>query len=219
MRGTSALSLSSQMVTYQVKQDGYVRSLRVLPLVARRVAENLAAYPFLQACLGEEITLVPMPRSSLQRPGFLWPVQRICECWLAEGLGRDIEPCLIRTAPLLKASLAVPGQRPHPIDHYHSTTVRHSRRSAPRTITLVDDVVTRGASFIGMYARLREAYPNAQIRCFALIRTIRSGEIDQILIPSMAKSGMPMIGFLAFHDACYDFCAPQVYSHERRVIT
>jgi hypothetical protein len=50
-------------------------------------------------------------------------------------------------------------------------------------ITLVDDVVTRGASFIGMYARLREAYPNAPIRCFALIRTISTGEIDAILDP------------------------------------
>jgi hypothetical protein len=50
-------------------------------------------------------------------------------------------------------------------------------------ITLVDDVVTRGASFVGMYARLREAYPNARIHCFALIRTISSGEIDAILDP------------------------------------
>lgn len=50
-------------------------------------------------------------------------------------------------------------------------------------ITLVDDVVTRGASFIGVYARLQEAYPNAQIRCFALIRTISSGEINEILDP------------------------------------
>jgi predicted amidophosphoribosyltransferase len=133
--------------------------------------------------LGPEISLIPMPRSSLQRPGFLWPAQRICECLLAEGLGRDIEPCLVRTAPLSKASLAAPGQRPNPIDHYHSTRVRRSRRSAPQVITLVDDVVTRGASFIGMYARLQEAYPNVQIHCFALIRTISSGEIDEILDP------------------------------------
>ena len=171
------------MVTYQAKQDGYVGSVRVLPHAARRVVEHLAAYPFLQTCLGPQITLIPMPRSSLQRPGFLWPAQRICECLLAEGLGHDIEPCLVRRAPLPKASLSAPGQRPNPIDHYHSTTVRRSRGAAPQVITLVDDVVTRGASFIGMYARLQEAYPNVQIHCFALIRTIRSGEIDQILDP------------------------------------
>jgi hypothetical protein len=89
----------------------------------------------------------------------------------------------MRTSPLPKASLAAPGQRPNPIDHYNATTVRLSRRSPPRLITLVDDIVTRGSSFIGVYARLKEAYPNARIRCFALIRTISSGEIDQILDP------------------------------------
>lgn len=183
VRGTSALSLSSQMVTYQVKQDGYVGSVRVLPHAARRVAENLAAYPFLQACFGPEVTLIPMPRSSPQRTGFLWPARRICDCLLAEGLSRDIEPCLIRTSALPRASLAAPGQRPGPIDHYNSTTVRPSRRSTPQMITLVDDIVTRGASFVGVYARLEEAYPNARIRCFALIRTISSGEIDRMLDP------------------------------------
>jgi hypothetical protein len=50
-------------------------------------------------------------------------------------------------------------------------------------ITLVDDIVTLSASCIGVYARLQEAYPNAHIRCFALIRTISSGEIDQLLAP------------------------------------
>jgi hypothetical protein len=47
----------------------------------------------------------------------------------------------------------------------------------------VDDVVTRGASFVGLVPRLQEAFPGIEIRCFALVRTISTGEIDRILDP------------------------------------
>jgi hypothetical protein len=47
----------------------------------------------------------------------------------------------------------------------------------------VDDVVTRGSSFVGLVPRLQEAFPGIEIRCFALVRTISTGEIDRILDP------------------------------------
>jgi hypothetical protein len=158
-------------------------SVRVLPHAARRLVEHLDAYPFLRDCFGTATTLIPMPRSSPQRPGSLWPAHRLCECLLAERLGGDIENCLVRITPIPKASLAAPGQRPNPTDHYHSTEVRPSRRLPPREITLVDDIITRGSSFIGVLPRIQEAYPDTVIRCFALIRTISSGEIEAILDP------------------------------------
>jgi hypothetical protein len=45
----------------------------------------------------------------------------------------------------------------------------------------VDDVITRGSSFVGLYPRLKVAFPEAVIRCFALVRTQSAGEVERIL--------------------------------------
>jgi hypothetical protein len=184
-RGTTPLSQLSRTVTYAVKSDGFIGATRVIAHAARRVTEQLGAFPFLQAYFGPGVTLVPMPRSSPRRAGFLWPAERICEGLLAEGLGRDVLRCLERTRPVQPASRAATGQRPNPPDHYDSIAVRSPRwRPAPAQITLVDDVITRGSSFIGVAPRLYEAYPDATVRCFAVVRTLSSGEVPEILAPT-----------------------------------
>jgi hypothetical protein len=184
-RGTTPMSQMSRTVTYKVKSDGFIGSTRVIAHAARRVAEHLGAYAFLQECFGPDVTLVPLPRSSPRRAGFLWPAERICACLLAEGLGRDILRCLERTQPVQQASRAAVGQRPDPPDHYASITIRAPRsRVYPQRITLVDDVITRGSSFVGIVPRIQEVYPDATVRCFALVRTISTGDVDAILAPT-----------------------------------
>jgi hypothetical protein len=184
-RGTTPMAQTSRTVTYKVKSDGFMGSTRVIAHAARRVAERLDAYPLLQDCFGLDVTFVPIPRSSPRRAGFLWPAERICACLLAEGLGRDILRCLERTQPVQQASSAAAGQRPNPPDHYASITVRSPRpRAYPNRITLVDDVITRGSSFVGMVPHIQEAFPDTTIRCFALIRTISTGDIDAIFAPT-----------------------------------
>jgi hypothetical protein len=173
------------MVTYKVKSDGFIGSTRVIAHAARRIAEHRSVYPFLQECFGPDVILVPMPRSSPRRAGFLWPAERICACLLAEGLGYELLRCLERIRPVPRASLAAMGQRPNPPDHYDSTRVHIPRALAhPERLTLVDDVITRGSSFIGMVPRMHEAYPHADVRCFALIRTISTGEVHTIFAPT-----------------------------------
>ena len=96
----------------------------------------------------------------------------------------EVLRCLARTRPVPHASSAAPGQRPNPRDHYASITVRALRpRAYPNRMTLVDDVITRGASFVGMVPRLQEAFPDATVRCFALVRTISTGDVDAIFAP------------------------------------
>jgi adenine/guanine phosphoribosyltransferase-like PRPP-binding protein len=47
--------------------------------------------------------------------------------------------------------------------------------AAPRSLTarlvLIDDVITRGRTLLAAAARLRSAYPHADVRAFALVRT------------------------------------------------
>ena len=184
-RGTTPVSQVSRTVTYKVKTDGFMGATRVIAHAARRIAEHLNASPFLQDCFGPGVTLVPIPRSSPRRTGFLWPAERICACLLAEGLGHELLRCLGRTRPVQRASLAATGQRPNPPDHYDSTRSHAPHPLAyPERITLVDDVITRGSSFVGMVPRIHEAYPDATVRCFALIRTISIGEVHAIFAPT-----------------------------------
>ncbi|MEY6431169.1 hypothetical protein ABC977_01970 [Thioalkalicoccus limnaeus] len=124
-----------------------------------------------------------MPRSSLQKPGALWPSLAICLALKAEGLGAGIEPCLRRRSPVGKAATAGPGGRPDPIDHDGSVVVERDSPFSPERITIVDDVITRGSSFVGVFPRIAEAFPGIPIRCFALVRTISEGDIDAILAP------------------------------------
>ena len=52
-----------------------------------------------------------------------------------------------------------------------------------RRITFVDDVVTRGSSFIGMLPHLTEFFPNCEINCFALVRTQSYEPVETIVAP------------------------------------
>lgn len=76
------------------------------------------------------------------------------------------------------------GERPNPPDHFVTTRVQHEPLiPKPTEITVVDDFITRGSTFVGMYPHLREAYPAATIRFLSLVRT-RSGEdIDALIAP------------------------------------
>ena len=113
--------------------------------------------------------LVPVPKSSPIRPGDLWVPQRIADSMVKEGLGRDVQPCLERHTAVLKSAYSPPSKRPKVRQHYDSFSVE--ALTDLDDLVLVDDVVTRGATFLGAARRLRERFPNAQIRAFALICT------------------------------------------------
>lgn len=193
-RGTTPLSRFSRQFTYAIKQDGYVnvpssqgrsRRTHAITQVGDSIASRLTTIDFISDCFGPDTTLVPVPRSSPLVKGGLWPTHRICQEMVAKGLAANILPCIERRNPLTRSSSAGPGQRPSPRDHYNSCTVVHSPiLPSPTKITLVDDVVTRGSTLLGLYALLKDAFPNTKIRCFAAVRTHSSGEIDTLADPA-----------------------------------
>jgi len=52
----------------------------------------------------------------------------------------------------------------------------------PTRLVLVDDVITKGRTILAAAIRLHEAFPNADIRAFALVRTkgLVSGVADAL---------------------------------------
>jgi hypoxanthine phosphoribosyltransferase len=78
-------------------------------------------------------------------------------------------------------------KRPTVAVHYESFEV-DSGTAAPAEILLVDDVVTKGRTLLAAATRLQEAFPNARIRAFALLRTMGMiAGVEQLLDPCVGQ--------------------------------
>jgi hypothetical protein len=98
-----------------------------------------------------------------------------------------------------KSAFATAGERPSVHEHYASFAVERAPSdpapigsgaipgeygAAGLRLTLVDDVVTRGRTLLAAAVRLREAFPTADVRAFALLRTLhRDDVLYQVLDP------------------------------------
>ncbi len=144
----------------------------------------------LEEFLGDDVTLIPAPRSAPLVAGALWPPRRICDELVRVGLGREVVPALVRTAPVPKAAYAAPGGRPTAHDHYDTMAVEPELVSTSR-ITVVDDFVTKGSTLLAAASRVAEAYPEMEVRTFALIRTMGLvPDIEQIVAPVTGTIGL-----------------------------
>lgn len=185
-RGTSDTSAQSRVLRDKIKHDGHYGAINAIDRAVLRISERISDYPFLEEYLNSNVLLIPVPRSSPQQAGTLWPADRICRSLLGAGLGLEVRPCLNRIKPVQKAAFAGTGNRPEPQEHWDSTTVDLQKSlHQPKTITLVDDFVTRGSSFIGMAARVRVAFPGIPVLCFALVRTMSGVETSEPIDPVM----------------------------------
>jgi hypothetical protein len=186
-RGTSDISRQSQNVCLSVKRDGLQPSGR--PLIDA-VVERLATghRGVFAAFLGPDVILVPVPRSApMPSKGggpVLWVPRRICEALVATGLGSAVVPCVERVTAVPKSASAGRGGRPSIAKHIESMRVLpelHGDR-----ITLVDDVVTKGATLFAAASLIAGAFPHADVRAFALIGTRGlQAEVEQIIHPTV----------------------------------
>ena len=61
--------------------------------------------------------------------------------------------------------------------------VRQQSLQIPKAVTVVDDVITRGSTFVGAMPHLESLFGSIPIRCFALVRTMSFGDIQQLREP------------------------------------
>lgn len=141
--------------------------------------------------------LVPVPGSAPAH-GALWVGERLAWCLKEVGLAAQVRPVLRRRRAVRKSAFAPAGERPSVLEHYASFAVERSPfdslnwrggrvwkgNGQPLRLTLVDDVITRGRTLLAAAGRLRAAFPSAEIRAFALVRTLAPGErLCQLLDP------------------------------------
>ena len=149
--------------------------------MAKKV-ERLPLYDFFR----NKPVLVPMPSSSLQRPGSLWVPRCISSALVRNGLGIRVVECLARVRAVQKSSRSLPEERPRATNHYNTLGVETVHGAGE--ILIIDDVITRGASMMGAANRLADAFPDAKIRGFAITRTVsRSEEFRSIEDPQIGS--------------------------------
>lgn len=177
-RGISELSVRSRRTCGAIKAG----RIDVLENAITHLKSESASV--LQRFLNTETTLVPVPRSSPLPEGALWPSRAICEVLALHGFGREVELLLARTHAVRKSSASPAAERPLWHEHFESISVS-ATLLRPARITLIDDVLTMGRTSYACAERLKEAFPETEIRTFAMIRT--QGflpEIERILDPS-----------------------------------
>lgn len=171
-RGDSAGDRLSRRVCYAIKQDTFLARRRVIPLALARLREQMT--PEIADLLAPDVVFVPVPRShpfAPRRRDVLWVPRRICEELAAAAHGLRWEPMLVRHSAVQRSASADRGMRPSPRAHYASMRVERRLREAPRRITLIDDIITKGSTFLAGASLLSEAFPAATVRAFALMRT------------------------------------------------
>ncbi len=87
------------------------------------------------------------------------------------GLAEDVWTGLRRISRVRRSASAWMWERPTVQQHYQSFAVIPSPRP-PTDIILIDDVITKGRTLLAAALRMHEAFPKADIRAFALVRTM-----------------------------------------------
>lgn len=181
-KGTSETSKNAKRVCYALKdgKDDVIRQAVV------RLGENMTAAG-LAEFFGNDVTLVPMPRSSLLVAGALWPAERICKEIVAQGLARTVETSLRRVTAVPKSAYAKQGERPG-VDKHLETMEATPWLAAGSRITLVDDVITAGRTLYAGCVLVQNVVPGAKVQAFGMVRTNSYvHEVERIVDP---KSGL-----------------------------
>jgi hypothetical protein len=176
-KGSSAIAKQSQRLCHELKRDGFTRppsgdpatSRSVMRWLAERIVERRGRLPFADY-FSADVTLVPMPTHARQKENSLWVPMRICEELCRAGLAGSVSACLIRKIAVPKAAQSRPEARPTVDQHLSSMTLERGIEPL-EDLLLVDDVVTRGATLMAASLKIREAFPLARVRAFAVLRT------------------------------------------------
>jgi hypothetical protein len=177
--GTGAVCERSRLLRAMLKAGNESFILKYALRVRQQVTDSTLFTGF----FGLSDVLVPVPGCAPSLTGGVWAANHLAAALVNEGLGGAAWSGLRRIRPVRKSATAAPGERPTVYLHYESFLIERPM-IPPERIILVDDVVTKGRTLLAAASRVHEAFPSAQIRAFALVRTMGlvSG-VQQLLDP------------------------------------
>lgn len=141
----------------------------------------------LATLFGSDVILVPIPPcSASSRDVALRLAELLCET----GLAAAVVPALSRSAQVRKSATAARGQRPTVLQHYRSFAFDAAALAEHRCtrLLLVDDIVTKGRTFLAAAWRVQESCPAVAIRAFATLRTMSfTGQFRRLFDPCLGE--------------------------------
>lgn len=142
-----------------------------LPRFAARVRDEYRTGGHFRELFGGGAVLVPVPCCERRPQSSEWAAAQLATALQQVGLARTVWVGLSRRHDVRKSATAPKGERPSVWQHYESLQVA-SATGDHTNLVLVDDIVTKGRTLLAAAMRLREAFPEADVRAFALVRTL-----------------------------------------------
>lgn len=154
---------------------------------AERVREQAAEQAVLAGYFSADSVLVPVPSSSAGKRGAGSVTEYLAHALVGLGLGRRAWPGLRRARTVPKSATCRGRSRPTVGVHYDSLDVEPAA-DVCGDLVLIDDVVTKGRTLLAASWRLQEAFPQARVRAFALLRTMGMVDgLDRLLDPCVGE--------------------------------
>ena len=124
----------------------------------------------------------------------MWPGLDIANELVNQGLARDVRKLLVRSRSVPRAHEQLATHRPKFDQLVDSLEWLGDLGADLRRIILVDDVVTRGTTFLSAKAVIDKAHPWLEVVGFAAVRTMSFEVVTEPLAPatgsvSLAQSG------------------------------
>jgi hypothetical protein len=178
-RGAGLLSAGARLLCQRVKAS----DPRWLPRYAGEVAALCEREQGFARLFARDAWLVPVPGCSPACAASTAACQ-LAMAFHELGLAHEVWPGIARRVAVTRSATALLGERPTVRQHYESFAVGTTRGRSPHRIVLIDDVITKGRTLLAAAARLRREFPHADIRAFALVRTLGFlGRLDRLLAP------------------------------------
>jgi predicted amidophosphoribosyltransferase len=166
-KGDSEVSERSRQLCARVKNG----STKWLRSYVASVHQEVTRKRQFSGFFNEHTLLVPIPISPTATRTSVWVARRLALTLQEAGLAEEVWTGLRRVSSVERSASAWMWERPTVQQHYRSFAVIPAPKP-PTEIVLVDDVITKGRTLVAAAMRLHEAFPNADIRAFALVRTM-----------------------------------------------
>ncbi len=178
----------SRGVAFDLKQNRQYSAGGICDIVAKRVLEQIAHFPDI---FGSDVIAIPIPSSAMKKPGSLHVPSELTFALKRARLVGEVEDIVTRVRSLPKSATSDPQERSTALSHFGSVEIAKPLIPSTSTLLLVDDVITRGATLMGIAWKIREAFPEANIYAFAAMRAISDpSEFIGILDPIVGKITM-----------------------------